>query len=114
MKTPEDIIGKLIKGNLKDYSKQDMDYFTISLSSALKGVKEFGNIVSKDERYNMSLCLLSILDSIKLYESGCNDEPMSEIMIRKMNNLYIRLFFLFKGKYKHYTKLKIGVAIDVI
>ncbi len=41
----------------------------------------------KDKIYNMASCMLSILDSLKLYDKGSlilDDETLSEMMFRKM------------------------------
>ena len=41
----------------------------------------------KEKAYNMASCLLSILDSLKLYDEGSlytEDETLSEMMFRKM------------------------------
>jgi len=43
--------------------------------------------LSKEERHNMAACMLSILDSLKLYDNNSlelGDETLSEMMFRKM------------------------------
>ncbi len=49
---------------------------------------------SKDTVHNMASCMLSILDSLKLYDKGSlelGDETLSEMMFRKMNAYNIDL-----------------------
>lgn len=48
----------------------------------------------ESETYNMASCMLSILDSLKLYDQGSlivDDETLSEIMFRKMKAYNIDL-----------------------
>ena len=50
--------------------------------------------LSKEERLNMAACMLSILDSLKLYDKGSlelGDETLSEMMFRKMKGYNIDL-----------------------
>ena len=50
--------------------------------------------LSKEERHNMAACMLSILDSLKLYDNGSlelGDETLSEMMFRKMKGYDIDL-----------------------
>ena len=46
------------------------------------------------EKHNMVACMLSILDSLKLYDNGIlelGDETLSEMMFRKMKGYNIDL-----------------------
>ena len=61
-------------------------------------IKELLNEVktkmSKEEKHNMAACMLSILDSLKLYDNGSlelGDETLSEMMFRKMKGYNIDL-----------------------
>jgi hypothetical protein len=50
--------------------------------------------MSKEEKHNMAACMLSILDSLKLYDNGSlelGDETLSEMMFRKMKGYNIDL-----------------------
>mgnify|MGYP003677449134 CR=1 FL=1 len=50
--------------------------------------------LSKEERHNMAACMLSILDSLKLYDNNSleiGDETLSEMMFRKMEGYNIDL-----------------------
>ena len=50
--------------------------------------------MSKEEKHNMVSCMLSILDSLKLYDNGSlelGDETLSEMMFRKMKGYNIDL-----------------------
>ena len=50
--------------------------------------------LSKEERHNMASCMLSILDSLKLYDNNSlelGDETLSEMMFRKMKGYNIDL-----------------------
>ena len=50
--------------------------------------------MSKEEKHNMVACMLSILDSLKLYDNGSlelGDETLSEMMFRKMKGYNIDL-----------------------
>jgi hypothetical protein len=50
--------------------------------------------LSKEERHNMAACMLSILDSLKLYDNNTlelGDETLSEMMFRKMKGYDIDL-----------------------
>ena len=50
--------------------------------------------MSKEENHNMAACMLSILDSLKLYDKGSlelGDETLSEMMFRKMKGYNIDL-----------------------
>ena len=50
--------------------------------------------MSKEEKHNMAACMLSILDSLKLYDKGIlelGDETLSEMMFRKMEGYNIDL-----------------------
>ena len=50
--------------------------------------------MSKEEKHNMAACMLSILDSLKLYDNGSlelGDETLSEMMFRKMEGYNIDL-----------------------
>ena len=50
--------------------------------------------LSKEERHNMAACMLSILDSLKLYDNNSlelGDETLSEMMFRKMKGYNIDL-----------------------
>ena len=50
--------------------------------------------LSKEERHNMAACMLSILDSLKLYDNNSlelGDETLSEMMFRKMKGYDIDL-----------------------
>ena len=50
--------------------------------------------MSKEEKHNIAACLLSILDSLKLYDKGSlelGDETLSEMMFRKMEGYNIDL-----------------------
>ena len=50
--------------------------------------------MSKEEKHNMAVCLLSILDSLKLYDNNnleLGDETLSEMMFRKMEGYNIDL-----------------------
>ena len=50
--------------------------------------------MNKEERHNMAACMLSILDSLKLYDNGSlelGDETLSEMMFRKMKGSNIDL-----------------------
>ena len=47
-----------------------------------------------EEKHNMAACMLSILDSLKLYDTGgleLGDETLSEMMFRKMKGYNIDL-----------------------
>jgi len=49
---------------------------------------------NNEKIHNMASCMLSILDSLKLYDTGSlllEDETLSEIMFRKMNAYNIDL-----------------------
>jgi hypothetical protein len=49
---------------------------------------------SKDKSHNMASCMLSILDSLKLYDKGqleLGDETLSEMMFRKMRGYNVDL-----------------------
>ena len=51
-------------------------------------------MMSKEEKHNMSACMLSILDSLKLYDNNSlelGDETLSEMMFRKMEGYNIDL-----------------------
>ena len=57
-------------------------------------VKKTNKMNKKEELHNMASCMLSILDSLKLYDTGSlllEDETLSEIMFRKMNAYNIDL-----------------------
>jgi len=48
----------------------------------------------KDKIHNMASCMLSILDSLKLYDNGSlllDNETLSEVMFRKMKAYNIDL-----------------------
>ena len=48
----------------------------------------------KDKIHNMASCMLSILDSLKLYDNGSlllDNETLSEVMFRKMKGYNIDL-----------------------
>ncbi len=48
----------------------------------------------KDKRHDMASCMLSILDSLKLYDNGSlllDNETLSEVMFRKMKAYNIDL-----------------------
>ena len=48
----------------------------------------------KDKIHNMASCMLSILDSLKLYDNGSlllDNETLSEVMFRKMKDYDIDL-----------------------
>jgi len=48
----------------------------------------------KDKIHNMASCMLSILDSLKLYDNGIlllDNETLSEVMFRKMKAYNIDL-----------------------
>jgi hypothetical protein len=48
----------------------------------------------KEELFNMASCMLSILDSLKLYDDGgleLGDETLSQVMFRKMKAYNIDL-----------------------
>tara|TARA_R110000772_G_scaffold126281_1_gene233285 strand:- start:76 stop:288 length:213 start_codon:yes stop_codon:yes gene_type:complete len=50
--------------------------------------------MNKEERHNMAACMLSILDSLKLYDNGSlelGNETLSEMMFRKMKGYNIDL-----------------------
>ena len=50
--------------------------------------------MNKEEKHNIAACLLSILDSLKLYDKGSlelGDETLSEMMFRKMEGYNIDL-----------------------
>ena len=50
--------------------------------------------MNKEEKHNMAACLLSILDSLKLYDNNnleLGDETLSEMMFRKMEGYNIDL-----------------------
>ena len=50
--------------------------------------------LGKEERHNMASCMLSILDSLKLYDTNSlelGDETLSEMMFRKMKGYDIDL-----------------------
>lgn len=49
---------------------------------------------NKDKIHNMASCMLSILDSLKLYDNGSlllDNETLSEVMFRKMKAYNIDL-----------------------
>ncbi len=51
-------------------------------------------MTEKEKRFNMASCMLSILDSIKLYDKGSlvlDEETLSEMMFRKMKGYNIDL-----------------------
>ena len=50
--------------------------------------------MSKEEKHNMASCMLSILDSLKLYDNNSlelGDETLSEMMFRKLEGYNIDL-----------------------
>jgi hypothetical protein len=50
--------------------------------------------MSKEEKHNIASCMLSILDSLKLYDNNSlelGDETLSEMMFRKMKGYNIDL-----------------------
>ena len=50
--------------------------------------------MNKEEKHNMASCMLSILDSLKLYDNNSlelGDETLSEMMFRKMKGYNIDL-----------------------
>ena len=50
--------------------------------------------MNKEEKHNMAACMLSILDSLKLYDNNSlelGDETLSEMMFRKMKGYNIDL-----------------------
>ena len=53
-----------------------------------------GKPSNKDKCHNMASCMLSILDSLKLYDKGVlvlDGETLSEMMFRKMSGYNIDL-----------------------
>ena len=50
--------------------------------------------MSEEQKHNMAACMLSILDSLKLYDNNgleLGDETLSEMMFRKMKGYGIDL-----------------------
>ena len=62
------------------------------VESFIEGFESFK--IGKEERHNMASCMLSILDSLKLYDNNSlelGDETLSEMMFRKMKGYNIDL-----------------------
>ena len=76
----------------------------------------------KDKIHNMASCMLSILDSLKLYDKGSlelGDETLSEVMFRKMKGYNIDLneelgFDHLKPVIKNKSKSKEELILKVI